>query len=108
MQGCCLFLLSWESTTVVLNLIKTEKKNLARKEVYKKVFYVAFFIVRICFGYYYSVHFLRLAWSKVEALDPTAVFISVMNLFANALNGFWFYKLTLKALSPNQDLYKHT
>lgn len=95
-----IFFLSWEITTVVLNLIKAETRNSRKKRMYKKVFFVLFLLVRIVGGCVYTVRFLR----KICFLNcsgfywTTMVPFCIISCVANGLNTFWFAKLMYMAV----------
>ena len=93
-----LYYLSWEATTVVFNLLRAERGDTPRKETYKRLFFVLFFVVRICCGYGYTVGFVRRVWPRLRPGEwMLPLFLGIVAI-ANGLNTFWFAKLMRKAL----------
>ena len=93
-----LYYLSWETTTVVFNLIRAERGDTTRKEVYKRLFFVLFAAVRICGGYGYTVGFVRRVWPRLQPDEWMLPLFFGIVVVANGLNTFWFIKLVRRAM----------
>lgn len=98
-----LYYLSWEMTTVVFNLIRAERGDTPGKEVYKRIFFVLFFVVRICCGYGYTAGFVCRMWPRLRLGEWMLPLFMGMVSVANGLNTFWFAKLVQRALVIHLD-----
>ena len=95
-----IFYLSWEISTIALNLVKAKNQNFQTKQLNKKLFFVLFFIVRIVGGYGYTFNFVTRVWPRLFiGRDREVILVMVIiNCIANGLNTFWFTKLVHMAL----------
>ena len=94
-----IFYLSWEISTIVLNLVKAKNQRVQNERLYKKIFFVLFFVVRIVGGYGYTFKFVSRVWSRLFIGCDRAVVLAIViiNCIANGLNTFWFTKLVYMA-----------
>lgn len=97
MQKQCLGVLTWEVTTILLDHVR-HAQDTRRKETLQKLFYAAFFVVRVCVGTTFIVLSIAEHVIGAAAWDPRVLAILGCGMCGALLNLFWFYKLTRIAL----------
>jgi len=84
-----LFFLSYDITTIFLNMVYQSDAL-----IWKILFAVSFFLIRIVFGTIESINFIK---HVLSLNDNFLVLCVIVNLMFILLNYYWFYKIIKKA-----------
>ena len=96
---CALACLSFELSTVIMNLVHLlDRKYATLRLALKALFALTFFGVRIIFGMRYTLTILPVFWERVDDLGVGAAsYLTLMNISVNLLNIYWCVEIYNKA-----------